>query len=209
MAKDEPIFGAHGIGKWDATSTRYIPIGGGSRSRLALSIKNIPPYEGFAGLDRRAANEIDNMASLFEWIGGGAADTDFNQTRRSEQNREPEASSEPIDDPVYSGTPIQMPVGEAPPVQEPVEASRPDREPVETSEPAPKPEPLSPLPEKPEHLGALTEELAQLREQAPEPEPASEPEPEPAIEPEPKSARGPEPEPEPWGEPIMDSDGFL
>ena len=72
MAKDQPIFGAHGVGKWDVSTNRYIPFSGGSRSRLPMGTKGIRPYRGFSGVDQRAEEEIDNIGTLYTRLKGGS-----------------------------------------------------------------------------------------------------------------------------------------
>lgn len=72
MAKDEPTFGAHGVGKWDVGTNRYIPLSGGSRSRLPMDTKGIRPYRGFSGVDERVENEIDDIGTLYSKLKGGS-----------------------------------------------------------------------------------------------------------------------------------------
>lgn len=72
MAKDQPVFGAHGVGKWDVSTNRYIPFSGGSRSRLPMGTKGIRPYRGFSGVDQRVEKEIDNIGTLYTRLKGGS-----------------------------------------------------------------------------------------------------------------------------------------
>lgn len=65
MASERQFYGAHGIGKWNAKTKRYIPIGGGSRSRLPLEIKGLRPYRGFAGVDTAQDPVIDSIDKLY------------------------------------------------------------------------------------------------------------------------------------------------
>lgn len=65
MADDLEYYGAHGIGNWDKKTKRYVPIGGGSRSRLELEIKGLRPYRGFSGVDSLDKVKIDSINSLY------------------------------------------------------------------------------------------------------------------------------------------------
>lgn len=65
MAAERQFYGMHGIGKWDAGTGRYVPIGGGSRSRLELAIKGLRPYRGFRGVDSLDTVKIDSISLLY------------------------------------------------------------------------------------------------------------------------------------------------
>ena len=64
MAEDEEIYSAYGAGKWDINTNRYVPIGGGSRSRLAMDTRGIRPYRGFSGVDTTGDKPPDSMGTL-------------------------------------------------------------------------------------------------------------------------------------------------
>jgi hypothetical protein len=63
-----------GIGVWDARSTRYVPISGGSRSRLATiyrGYEDIRRYHGGVGMSEGLTESIGTMGNLYKHIGGG------------------------------------------------------------------------------------------------------------------------------------------
>ena len=72
MDDDELENSAHGAGKWDIGTSRYIPIGGGSRSRVEEHAGSIRPYLGFAGLYRKGEEKFDSIKGLYSKIGGGS-----------------------------------------------------------------------------------------------------------------------------------------
>lgn len=72
MADDNKFYGAYGAGKWDIGTSRYIPVGGGSRSRLEVNSEGIRPYRGFAGIDRQGEKRFDAIGELYSKLGGGA-----------------------------------------------------------------------------------------------------------------------------------------
>ena len=72
MADDEDTTGSGGGGKWDVNTNRYIPMGGGSRSKLPLKIKGIRPYQGFTGIDRPEERKLDTVEDLILEMGGGS-----------------------------------------------------------------------------------------------------------------------------------------
>ncbi len=61
-----------GSGQWDKQTGRYIPMAGGSRSRLPVADGDgsIPRYHGFVGIDEKDTEGVHTMAGLFEHIGG-------------------------------------------------------------------------------------------------------------------------------------------
>ena len=62
---------AKGQGQWDANTLRYIPMFGGSRSRLPIGNGDIPRYHGFVGIDESLTPTIHTMATLYHHLGGG------------------------------------------------------------------------------------------------------------------------------------------
>ena len=61
-----------GQGQWDANTLRYVPMFGGSRSRLPIGTgDNIPRYHGFVGIDESLTPTIYTMAALYQRLGGG------------------------------------------------------------------------------------------------------------------------------------------
>jgi hypothetical protein len=62
---------AKGMGKRDVHTGRYIPVGGGSRTRLPVTDDpRISRYEGNVGLDSCLSEEIHTMAALYAELGG-------------------------------------------------------------------------------------------------------------------------------------------
>lgn len=60
-----------GVGKWDFATTRYIPLSGGSRSRLPLwDDKTIPRYYGFVGIGEKMTEEMFTLPALYGFLGG-------------------------------------------------------------------------------------------------------------------------------------------
>ena len=57
-------------GKTDEATARYVPIGGGSRSRLKTHDKTIPRYQGFVGVDGSQEKGIATMETLYGKLGG-------------------------------------------------------------------------------------------------------------------------------------------
>lgn len=70
-----------GAGKWDINTTRYIPIYGGSRSRLpVMDDEDYPRYPGFVGIDAHLTPTIHRVAQLYNHLGGKpSSETDFTQ----------------------------------------------------------------------------------------------------------------------------------
>ncbi len=60
-----------GAGRWEQKTTRYVPISGGSRSRLSIGSNGIRRYHGFVGIDEALTESIGTMAALFDRLGGG------------------------------------------------------------------------------------------------------------------------------------------
>jgi hypothetical protein len=61
-----------GAGRWHKGTTRYIPIGGGSRSRLPVAGPDdgYPRYYGFVGMDEKLTESISTVTALYQHIGG-------------------------------------------------------------------------------------------------------------------------------------------
>jgi len=71
MMIHERVADSRGIGKWDLGTTRYIPMQGGSRSRLPLQDDpNYPRYVGFVGLDERMSEHLYTIPALYSYLGG-------------------------------------------------------------------------------------------------------------------------------------------
>ena len=60
-----------GVGKGDLTTTRYIPLGGGSRSRLPVyDDPTQRRYVGFVGIDEFLSADISMIPTLYQFLGG-------------------------------------------------------------------------------------------------------------------------------------------
>ena len=60
-----------GVGKWDLTTTRYIPVSGGSRSRLPVyDDPEQRRYTGFVGFDEFLSADIHMIPTLYQLLGG-------------------------------------------------------------------------------------------------------------------------------------------
>ena len=60
-----------GAGKWDINTTRYVPVGGGSRSRLpVVDDPDYRRYHGYVGIDEYLTPDIFRVAQLYAWLGG-------------------------------------------------------------------------------------------------------------------------------------------
>ena len=60
-----------GVGKWDLITTRYIPLGGGSRSRLPVyDDPDQRRYIGFVGFDEFLTASIHMIPTLYHYLGG-------------------------------------------------------------------------------------------------------------------------------------------
>jgi hypothetical protein len=73
MVIHDRVADVRGVGKWDFTTGRYIPVSGGSRSRLPLyDDKNYPRYTGYVGVDEHLSAEMYTMPALYTFLGGAA-----------------------------------------------------------------------------------------------------------------------------------------
>lgn len=68
----EETEGTEKRGIWDADTARYIPMGGGSISRLPPEENKIRPYSGFLGVNPSVARKNPTVGDLFRKLGGGA-----------------------------------------------------------------------------------------------------------------------------------------
>ena len=60
-----------GGGKWDMVTTRYIPIYGGSRSRLPIyDDPDYRRYHGFVGIDESLTPHLFLLPDLYRYMGG-------------------------------------------------------------------------------------------------------------------------------------------
>lgn len=78
-----------GAGRWDVGTTRYVPFGGGSKSRLPVGYDDIPRYYGFVGMDEKLTGSLNTMAALYHHLGGAillTPDTAAYITRLLEQS---------------------------------------------------------------------------------------------------------------------------
>ena len=75
MVIHDKIHDLSGAGKWDINTTRYIPIYGGSRTKLPVKDDNewgYPRYHGFVGIDEHLTEHIHLIAQLYAYLGGKA-----------------------------------------------------------------------------------------------------------------------------------------
>ena len=73
MVIHERVADVKGVGKWDYNTTRYIPVSGGSRSRLPVyDDKAYHRYYGLVGVDEHLSEEIYTMPALYAFLGGKA-----------------------------------------------------------------------------------------------------------------------------------------
>lgn len=71
MVIHERVHDQRGMGKWDLGTTRYIPMQGGSRSRLPVyDDKNYQRYPGYVGLDERLSETLYTLPTLYAFLGG-------------------------------------------------------------------------------------------------------------------------------------------
>lgn len=64
-------------GKLDRLTRRYVPMGGGSTSRLPVSDdKRYPRYRGNMGLDERYNEQMARIDDLYQYLGGLVEPTD-------------------------------------------------------------------------------------------------------------------------------------
>ena len=71
MVIHERVHDQKGAGKWDIGTTRYIPMQGGSRSRLP--VQDDPDYRryfGFVGVDDHLSEAVYQIAVLYSHLGG-------------------------------------------------------------------------------------------------------------------------------------------
>jgi hypothetical protein len=70
-AVQEGVKDVTGRGKWDGKTGRYIPMGGGSRSRVPISDDpEIPRYPGMMGIDPDQGEGIQTISALYSHLGG-------------------------------------------------------------------------------------------------------------------------------------------
>lgn len=75
MVSDEKEQDIVGAGRWEVNTGRYIPISGGSRSRLAIpDDPDYRRYQGFIGFDQHLIPAIHMMSDLYSFLGGKALD---------------------------------------------------------------------------------------------------------------------------------------
>jgi len=73
MVIHEKVHDLSGAGKWDIHTTRYVPIYGGSRSRLPIvDDPDYRRYTGFVGMDEHLTPNIYLMSQLYQYLGGKA-----------------------------------------------------------------------------------------------------------------------------------------
>lgn len=71
MVIHEKVRDFAGAGKWDINTTRYVPISGGSRSRLPIADDpHIRRYPALVGIDEHLTPDIFRLAQLYQYIGG-------------------------------------------------------------------------------------------------------------------------------------------
>jgi hypothetical protein len=71
MVIHEMVRDQRGAGKWDVNTTRYIPVYGGSRSRLPVADDpDYRRYPGFVGIDEHLTESIYLIGQLYHHIGG-------------------------------------------------------------------------------------------------------------------------------------------
>jgi hypothetical protein len=74
MILHDATYDKRGAGHWDPDTTRYIPWGGGSRSRIPIiDLISIPRYYGFIGIDERLSEEISSLPKLYHLLQGRPA----------------------------------------------------------------------------------------------------------------------------------------
>ena len=71
MVIHEKVHDTQGAGKWDINTTRYVPIYGGSRSRLPVADDpEYPRYHGYVGIDEYLTESIYRISQLYDYMGG-------------------------------------------------------------------------------------------------------------------------------------------
>lgn len=74
MILHDATYDKRGAGHWDRETTRYIPWGGGSRSRIPIiDLHSIPRYYGFVGIDEKLTEEISSLPKLYHYLQGRPA----------------------------------------------------------------------------------------------------------------------------------------
>ena len=74
MILHDATYDKRGAGHWDRDTTRYVPWGGGSRSRIPIiDVQSVPRYYGFIGIDERLSEEINSLPKLYHWLQGRPA----------------------------------------------------------------------------------------------------------------------------------------
>jgi len=62
---------SRGAGRWNAATGRYVPMFGGSRSRLPIADSSaIRRYHGYVGVDERLSEDLDSVTALYRYMGG-------------------------------------------------------------------------------------------------------------------------------------------
>ena len=60
-------------GLWDLNTSRYVPVSGGSRSRLPVrDDEDLRRYYGYVGIDEHLTPDIHLIAQWYNYIGGRA-----------------------------------------------------------------------------------------------------------------------------------------
>ena len=73
MVIHDKVLDHFGAGKWDVTTLRYVPLSGGSRSRLPVADDpDYRRYPGFVGIDEHLTPDIFKIAQLYAHMGGKA-----------------------------------------------------------------------------------------------------------------------------------------
>ena len=71
MVIHERVHDQTGAGKWDIHTTRYVPVGGGSRSRLPIADDpEYRRYTGFVGIDEHMTADTFRISHLYNSLGG-------------------------------------------------------------------------------------------------------------------------------------------
>ena len=71
MVIHDDVRDVSGSGGWDKGTGRYVPIGGGSRSRLPVRTEpDYPRYPGFVGIDERLTENLYTVSALYAHMGG-------------------------------------------------------------------------------------------------------------------------------------------
>ena len=60
-------------GRRDLATGRYIPMTGGSRSKLPAIGRDYPQYAGSIGIDKELTARISTMEALYQYMGGFAS----------------------------------------------------------------------------------------------------------------------------------------